>query len=699
MTQETSSSALASSKAAVLRFKKNVTAWPLWAKLAGALGLALGALILVAVLCPWDALRGTVNDVISERAGRRFEITRKLDVKLGGTTRIIADGVEFANPSWAQDRMLVSAQGAEIDINLWALLTGRVELVRVKLIRPRLGLQVGADGRKSWALGDGSGVAPRIDELLVDEGSAHYVSAAQGADIEIAFALESDGKSKLPLTFKAKGTWKQEPFSASGRSGDALRLGAPSPEPFPLEFTANAARSLVSAKGSVRSLSPVEGVDAKVELKGANLADLYKLVGIVFPATPPYTVASQVSSRGPIWTMDAISGKLGSSDLSGKLILDRSGKAPRLTGAVSSKALNFDDLAPLVGLPTKKTVALAQKDMPEVQNAQRAPPPGRVLPTAELDAEKLRAMDADVTYSATRVVNAHQLPLDSISLRARLSAGVLSLEDLRLGVAGGAVVGSLRVDGNKKPAAVEAKLDARSMDLKKLFPPTARVAQASFGKVHGEIDLKGSGNSVARMLASSSGNVALVMGKGTVGSLLVAFAELDGLGVVANLLRKGQVTDLRCAAASFDVKAGVMKSRKIVIDVEDAVFEGSGTVGLGSESLDLTAMAYPKGAGILSFRSPLKVSGTFASPSAGVDKATLTGKAGIFAALSLVNPILGLATTFQSGTGRDVDCPSLLRDARAPSAAARAAAAGAPTPGRPASAGAQRPGKVEKGKQ
>ena len=53
---------------------------------------------------------------------RHFEITRKLDVKLGRTTRILADGIEFANPEWAADPHLVKAEGAEIDIELLPLL-------------------------------------------------------------------------------------------------------------------------------------------------------------------------------------------------------------------------------------------------------------------------------------------------------------------------------------------------------------------------------------------------------------------------------------------------------------------------------------------------------------------------------------------------------------------------------------------------
>ena len=60
---------------------------------------------------PWDWLRGPLNRYVSDKTGRHFEITRKLDVKLGRTTRILADGIEFANPEWASDPHLVKAEG------------------------------------------------------------------------------------------------------------------------------------------------------------------------------------------------------------------------------------------------------------------------------------------------------------------------------------------------------------------------------------------------------------------------------------------------------------------------------------------------------------------------------------------------------------------------------------------------------------
>src|SRR5215208_6196800 len=88
---------------------------PLWVKVVAGIVLLAALLALLLAFFPWDVLRGPLNRYVSGKTGRHFEITRHLDVKLGRTTRILADGIEFANPEWARDPQLVKAEGAEID--------------------------------------------------------------------------------------------------------------------------------------------------------------------------------------------------------------------------------------------------------------------------------------------------------------------------------------------------------------------------------------------------------------------------------------------------------------------------------------------------------------------------------------------------------------------------------------------------------
>ena len=686
--------------------------YPLWAKvLAGILAVA-ALLALLLVFFPWDWLRGPLNRYVSDTTGRHFEITRRLDVKLGRTTRILADGIQFANPDWAADPHLVTAQGAEIHIALLPLLERRIELPLIELHRPQLGLQIEADGRRTWALGRDTAdprYIPKIGALVVDEGSMHFIAAHHGADIHTEFAIQgapappaaggtaptgpsgttattaatTPAAAAMPLHFKARGNWQKEPFTAQGRTGNVLQLSAPLRNPFPLEVNATAGSTTLRANGTIASLATLEGADAVFDLQGRNLADLYKLVGVVLPATPRYALHGKLSKQGEVWNVREIDGKLGNSDLTGELSFDRARRVPLLTGKVQSRSLDFDDLAPLVGLPEQARSAAA---LPQVPGARPAPErsarsprdPGRkVLPTAGLDLVRLKAMEADVRYAAARITHVKQLPLDRMTVHVRLRGGVLRLDPMNLGVAGGSVTGRVHIDGTRNPALSEAHLDLRSLELNKLFPRVA-ITRASFGKIHGDIDLKGTGNSVAQMLGTSSGNVAMLMGRGQISNLLLEIAGLDGAEIIKFLMGGDQNVTLRCAAAAFDVNRGLMNSRALVLDTTDTVIYGSGQVSLANESIDLTLRPYPKDMSILSLRSPLVVAGSFAGPKIGPDKGALAGRAGLALALAAVNPLLALAATVESGPGEDANCGPALREAASSYAAARIAAMAQP---------------------
>ena len=647
---------------------------PLWAKILLIIAGAVVLLALVVVFFPWDTLRGPANRYVSDKTGRHFEITRRLDVKLGRTTRILADGIEFANPDWAKDPYLVKAESGEIDIELWPLIAHRTFVMpRIELRKPELGLQVEEDGRRTWALGRDTGDTknvPDIGALVVDEGTLHFIATKHGADIHARFAIDGPLKmpqtkadpdaprETMPLRFDAKGVWQGEPFTAKGRTGNVLYLSSPLQNPFPMEIDAAAGATRLVAHGTVASLATLDGADADVDLKGDNLAHLYKLLGVVLPETPNYAVHGQVDKQGELWHVKDIRGRLGHSDVTGSLDYDKQHDVPHLVGQLRSTFLDFNDLAPLVGMQDKprgpKADKVAAKD-----------PARKVLPRSQLDLARLKAMNSDVRFIAAKVTNVQHLPLDRFDVRVRLQDGVLNLDPLNLGLAGGTLDGRMRIDSHSNPALTDVKLAARGLALEKLVRD-AQIIKGSFGRIYGDIDLKGRGNSAAQMLASSNGNVALVMGEGQISNLLLELVGLDGREIVKFLMGGDKNVRVRCGATSFDVKDGLMTSRAVVLDTTDTVVYGKGTANFASEGLDLWLYPYPKDKSILSLRSPINIGGTFGAPKVAPDKKALLARGAAALALGAINPLLALAATIETGPGQDANCTAILKEAGNP---------------------------------
>ncbi|RYF76956.1 MAG: AsmA family protein [Comamonadaceae bacterium] len=671
---------------------------PLWVKLVAAVAVFLLVLILIVLFFPWDVLRGPLNRFVTEKTGRKFEITRRLDVHPGFRTATVEfDGLEFANPDWARDPYLVKAERVEFAIRLWPLLSGKIDIPRLVLSSPAVGLQMQPDGRRTWAFGKDTsdkGTTPTIGLVQVDKGSLDFLAEELGVDVHADVEFDSS-RGELPLSFKVRGQYQKQDLTAEGRAGNVLQLTAAGQPPFPLEIAAAAGTTRLKASGSVRELDGLDGVDAKFDIRGQSLGNLYRLLGVALPETPPYALAGELRKNGSVYEVKKIEGKLGVSDLNGELAFDQAQKIPKLTGSLNSRIMDMDDLGPLIGLPPTARSAnavegvAAPKTITQVKRA-KAGTTEKVLPTATLDFERLGAMNADLTYTATRINNVRELPLDRGSVHVKLQDRVLTLDPLDLGIASGKLAGAIRIDARQNPADIRASLDIRNFQLNRLIPKVETL-KTSFGKLDGRINLSGRGNSVASWLGNSSGDIAAVTGRGQFSNLLLEFMGLDGGEAVKFLLQGDTNITLRCAALAFDVDKGVMNGRSLVFDTTDTVFRATGQANLQDESMSFVIRQEPKDMSILSLRTPLTIGGTFSSPSAGVKVAPLATRGLAALALGAINPVLSLLATIETGPGEDADCRSVLNDGNRPSkgaaanGAAKAKSSREPVAGAPAS--------------
>ncbi|WPH19510.1 AsmA family protein [Variovorax paradoxus] len=653
---------------------------PLWLKLLAAFVLLLAALAVLLAFFPWDTLREPVNRYVSEKTGRKFEITRRLDVGIGlrGAT-VKADGIEFANPPWARDPYLVKAERAEFDIRLWPLITQKVVIPRLALSSPTLGLQMEPDGRRTWALGKDTsdpGTVPVIGLMQVDGGAVDFLATHLGVDLHADVSYDTS-RGELPLTFRVKGRYKGHPLNAEGRTGNVLQLKAAGQRPFPLEVDGAAGQTRLKASGTVTDFADLDGIEAQFDLKGQTLGALFPLLGIALPETSPYALSGDLRKRGKLWEVAGLKGRLGLSDIAGDMRFDKAGQVPHLAGELRSKVMDMDDLGPLIGLPPTERSAKAVEGVappPTIKQVKKRTAGAKVLPGATLDFDRLRAMNADVKYAADRIRNVRNVPLDRGSVQVKLNNGMLALDPLDLGVGGGKLAGAIRIDATQNPADIRASLDLRNVQLNRLVPKIETM-RSSFSRLDGRINLSGRGNSVASWLGGASGDVAALTGRGRFSNLLLEFMGLDGAEIIKFLLRGDQNVELRCAAMAFDVNKGVMSSRSMVLDTADTVFYATGQANLATEKLDFVVRPEPKDASILSLRSPLVIGGSFGAPSGGVQAGPLAERGLAALVLGALNPLLALAATIETGPGQDADCKGVLSEAQKPSAGAPAAGA------------------------
>ena len=616
---------------------------------------ALAALVVVlAVLFQWNWLRGPVERIVAWQTGRSFDIAGDLDVDLGRVTTIRADALRFGNADWSPSPTMASADRAEVDVRLWPLLVGEVRLVAIRLTRPRLRLEFGPDGGGNWIFGERKGESRfRYAGLWIDDGRLVFLDPRRRTHLDIALdSIGSSDASAAPVELEGKGRWAGNAFSVAGRVESPLALRQ-TDKPYRIDLRATAGPTRAHARGTLLDPFRLRDFDLRLRLAGQDLEDLFPLIGIATPSTPPYRLDGRFTRDGDTWRYDDFTGIVGDSDLGGSAAVTVGRERPLLKADLVSKRLDFDDLAGFVGAPPQTGGEEAATAEQRAEAAARAAD-ARVLPDTPYDLTKLRAMDADVRWKAHRI-NAPRLPIEDMDAHLLLEAGLLRLEPLNFGVAEGDIRSTIRMDARSEVIRTKADVAVRGLDLGELFP-SAQLTQSAIGRIGGNASLAGTGNSVAGILGTADGEVMLGMGRGQVSNLLMELAGLDVAEALKFLLTQDRTVAVRCAFGDFAVEGGVMRTRALAFDTSDTIILGKGEVSLKEETLDLELRPRPKDRSILALRSPLVVDGTFKDPSFRPDFKRLGLRGATALALGSIAPPAALLATIEPGPGQDSAC-------------------------------------------
>ena len=624
-----------------------------------ALALLIVALAILIACWDWNWFKGPIERQVQARTGRSFDIGGDLDVDLGRITTIRADALRFGNAPWSKEPTMASTDHLEFGIEVWPLLLRREVLIpNLRLGKPRLRLEKGPKGVGNWVFGEEGGTQPQFRRLWIDDGELRFIDSAVKTDIDVRVDSAAQGRNEAapPIDATGGGRWQGNAFTVRGHAESPLDL-RDKDRPYRVDAHAQAGATKAHARGTLLDPLQLRDFDLKLALSGKDMADLFPLIGIAIPQTPPYALDGRLT-RGvkgdrTTWHYDGFTGKVGDSDLSGTASVTNGGPRPYLRANLTSRRLDFDDLAGFIGAaPHAGGNESTNPDL--AAQAARQQVRSRLLPDRPYELDKLRAMDADVRWKAHRI-NSPKLPLDDMDAHLVLEGGVLRLNPLNFGVAGGDIRSDIRMDARENTIHTRADIGARGLNLGPLLPDV-KLAQDAIGKVGGQVALNGDGNSIASMLGSSNGDAAIGLGHGQISNLLMEYAGIDIAEALKFMIRGDRKVPIRCAFGDFSVKNGVMTTRALAFDTSDTIIVGDGSISLKDETLNLKLRPRPKDRTLLAFRTPLLVDGTFKDPSFHPDLARIGLRGAIALTLGSIAPPAALLATIDLGGGKDADC-------------------------------------------
>jgi AsmA family protein len=457
----------------------------------------------------------------------------------------------------------------------------------------------------------------------------------------IAFDDDTPG-----LQVEGKGTYHKAPLLIQLRSSGLLPLAASDTSAIsvPLWLDVHADKTSIRVDGTATDLLHFGGMDASFVASGPSLAAVGDALGVTLPTTARFATHGRLRKHGDVWEAGVAAMDIGSSRLNGNFRFDTAPAVPMLSGTLGGARLALADLGPAFGAAPPDAPASAS-------NAK----PGKVIPDRPFDIPSLKAMNADVGVQlAVLDLGTTMLePFKPLQGHITLKDGVLNLKELLARSSEGEVQGAIGLDS--RPAIpkwtadlrwsgiqLDRFLKARDVAVRKDASGSKPDVGYLSGALGGNAQLRGQGNSTAKLLASLDGTARVWVRDGTVSHILVEAAGIDVAQALGVFVKGDDKLPMQCALAQFDLVNGKVMPEVFVIDTKDTTMLIDGDLSLATESLDLRMTAHPHDFSPLALRTPVKVTGTFHEPHIRPEAGPLVKRGAAAAVLSLANPLAAL---------------------------------------------------------
>ncbi|MBW8899787.1 MAG: AsmA family protein [Massilia sp.] len=637
--------------------------------------------IIILLTFDWNRVKPWLDDKVSDAIERPFAIRGNLAVHWEQPSKSIpkgqrtwrdyipwphlyADDVHVGNPAGLPQRDMASVRQFSFSLDPFGLLGHRIHVPVLRFDGPQAELLRTDETHYNWVYKPEEKKSKwtlDLERVVLNKGVVHVIDAVTKADVTADIETIANDPT-YGIAFTLRGEYNGAPVGGGGKTGSVLSL-RDQDEPFPVQVDVHSANTRVAAEGTVTRPAHLAGINLELTLAAPSMARLYPFTGVLLPETPAFStdghLTGELGKDKSRWVYDKFKGKVGQSDIAGHLEFATGKPRNKLTGTIVSHQLRFVDLGPLIGADSN-----ASKRARGVEAVQ---PEGKALPVEKFHTERWKVLDADVRFTADRIVKDKDLPISKLQSHVLMNDGVLTLQPLDFVLASGNVNSNIKLDGSnaKQPIKATADVKARDIHIKELFPQIEKM-QATVGSIYGEAKLTATGDSVGAMLADANGEVKGLISQGVVSKLLLEEAGLNVGNVIITKLFGDKEVKLNCLAADLGVTDGVARTRTFVLDTEDAIVDINGWVNMSTEQLDLRIKPETKALRIFTLRTPFFVRGTFKHPDLSLDKKVLALKGGAAAALAVVAaPAAALLPLINTGPGKDSPCNALLARAGA----------------------------------
>ena len=621
-------------------------------------------------------LKHTFERIASYHTGRTVKVAGDFNLYLDPfATKFLAEGLTISNPGWATKPNLFSAKLIDTRIDTFSFIFGNRSKVNwINLLNGDADLEWDAKHQQNtWTFGGPKTQGkpfqmPLIQRAQIAGTDARYRDPRMLLSVDVHFNPVSAQNSRFANRISFTGT--------GSLRGNALRLWGSQSSPNQLiaggenkfELHVDALRNRIDIAGTLPGATVIEGTPLAVAARGRNIRELFDLIGVAVPDTRAYRFHATMVQQGEEYRFSRLSGSYGNSDLAGKFTV----KVPAdpaqrlmLTANLVSRHVDIIDIGPFIGyepntLATKGATAAAT-----TQHAKDGVP--RILPDAPLRIDAIKAFDAKVDYRIATIKEPF-VPISNIVLGVDLDRSLLKLSPLNFDIAGGHLKSDISINARTPAVITDYDIRLSPTPIGKLLYKTGAEEAPATGTMTARVKMHGTGDSLRKSLANSSGRIAIILPKGSFWTKYIQLSEFD-LGVFLQKLLQDKLkkpVDVNCGLIGFTVRDGIAAADPILIDTDKNVMTAKGGFSFKDESLSLAFRADAKKFSLFSGQSPVGIEGHFARPEMQIITPQLLTRAGVGVGLGVVaSPIAALIAFVDPGDAKSAACGPVLAGAHA----------------------------------
>ena len=303
--------------------------------LVGLIVLVVAAALIAPSFIDWNQYKGEIAGPVERATGRTLVMSGDLSLSVLPTPRVSAADVRLSSAGGDDDFLTLRA--LDVQVALWPLLRGEIQVISVRLVEPEFFLAVAEDGTANWQFDTGSATpadepgtaAPiSVERVVVANGALNYVDATTGRAerIEaITATFTADDLVQGPYAAEGRFSVRDQAVGFDVSLGAAGRGGA---MPLRAKLELERGGAVASVQGTVSPFAETPAIDAKLSFEGGDLREALSVISKIAGSE-----ATPVIPGAQTFSITAI-----------------------LTGGTETVAIN--DLAMLVG-ETRATGAIA----------------------------------------------------------------------------------------------------------------------------------------------------------------------------------------------------------------------------------------------------------------------------------------------------------------------------------------------------